>query len=145
MKLQMNGIFCLLVVAAASAASPRALAKVNLVEATQKTTESQIRRLIEPLLEKYCPEQCKLMSVNSVVEIATPDEVAPGFDEVDRAPAASLDLSPTSARIKILMDDKVGPVSRGKLLELVQQVFGHLGLSRQNRYPVSALSCSRWN
>lgn len=108
------GISCML-------SGPQAWAKGNRVEATQKSSEDQVRRLIEPLLDKYCPEQCKLLSVNTTVDVATPDSVAPGFDDVDTSSTASTELAPSGARIKILMDDKVGPVSRGKLLELVQQ------------------------
>ena len=121
MKSRMKSLGIFTLVALGIASPSLAQAKVNLVEATQKTSESQIRRLIEPLLEKYCPEQCKLLSVNSTVEIATPDEVAPGFDEIEGTAATSAELAPSSARIKILMDDKVGPISRGKLLDLVQQ------------------------
>jgi flagellar motor switch protein FliG len=91
------------------------------VDSTKRTAEDQIRRLIEPLLDKYCPDQCKLLSVNATVEVATPDTVAPGFDDVERSPASDTELTPSGARIKLLMDDKVGPVSRGKLIELVQQ------------------------
>jgi flagellar motor switch protein FliG len=95
--------------------------KGNRVESTQRNAEEQVRRLVEPLLDKYCPEQCKLLAVNAQVEVATPETIAPGFDEVDTSSAAMTELAPSGARIKILMDDKVGPVSRGKLLELVQQ------------------------
>ena len=104
-----------------AAAGPAAWAKGNRVEVTQRSSEDQIRRLIEPLLDKYCPEQCKLLSVSTTVDVATPDSVAPGFDDVDTSSTASTELAPSAARIKILMDDKVGPVSRGKLIDLVQQ------------------------
>lgn len=104
--------------------------KGNRVESTQRNAEEQVRRLVEPLLDKYCPEQCKLLAVNAQVEVATPETIAPGFDEVDTSSAAMTELAPSGARIKILMDDKVGPVSRGKLLELVQQYLETL------EYPV---------
>lgn len=94
-------------------------AKLNAVELTQKNAEHQIRQLIEPLLDKYCRDQCKLLSVNVAVDLAVPDEVAPGFDEIQVSREGQ--LAPSSARIKLLMDDKVGPVSRGKLVELLQR------------------------
>jgi flagellar motor switch protein FliG len=96
-----------------------AFSRENLVDTTKKSTETQIRHLVEPLLDKYCHEQCKLLSVTTTVEVSTPDSVAPGFDEVETT--RTVDLSPTSARIKMLIDDKVGSVSRAKLLELIGQ------------------------
>src|SRR4051794_22691108 len=78
-----------LALAALSALSPQgAEAKVNAVELTQKAAENQVRRLIEPVLDKYCRDECKLLSVSASVDIATPEELSPGFDETDsRAPA----------------------------------------------------------
>ncbi len=104
------------------AARPQSAA--NAVESTQRQSETQVRALIEPLLEKYCHDECKLMSVTASVDVAVPDEVSPGFDDMD--PQAASRLAPSSARIKVLMDDKVGPVSRRKLLDLVQQYLDTL-------------------
>jgi flagellar motor switch protein FliG len=101
-----------------------AQARISLVESTQKNTETQIRHMVEPLLEKYCHEECKLLSVTSTVDISVPDEVSPGFDEAEVKQSA--DLAPSSARVKILMNDRVGPVSRTKLIELMQQFLGTL-------------------
>ena len=99
---------------------PRVLhARVNSVEITEKTAEKQIRNILEPLLEKYCHDQCRLMSVRVKVGLAVPDEVAPGFDDI--GPSGGQDLAPTEAHVKLLVDDKVGPVSQGKLLDLLHQ------------------------
>ncbi|MGK5084520.1 hypothetical protein WDW37_14590, partial [Bdellovibrionota bacterium FG-1] len=100
-------------------------AKYSAVETVQKNTEAQVRRLVEPILDKYCQESCKLLSVNTIVDMATPDEVAPGFDEVEGTSKAA-ELAPSSARVKLLIDDKVGPISRQKLTELVQQFLDTL-------------------
>jgi flagellar motor switch protein FliG len=105
--------------------SGSAEAKVNAVEITQKTAETQIRHLLEPLLDKYCHDECKLMGVTVTVDLANQEEVAPGFDELE-VTGKSNDLAPSSGRVKILMNDKVGPVSRTKLLELVQQYLDTL-------------------
>lgn len=105
-----------------------ALAKLNLVEVTQKQAETQVRRLVEPLLDKFCRDQCKLLSVNTTVDIAVPEEIAPGFDDV--VAQSDRGLAPTGARIKLLIDDKVGPISRGKLTDLIQQYLDTL------EYPV---------
>lgn len=89
------------------------------VQAVQDSAESRIRRVIEPLLDKYCRDQCKLLTVSVSADIAVPEETAPGFDEI---PAVDKDaLAPTSARIKLLFDDKFGTVSRGRLIDLIQQ------------------------
>lgn len=98
--------------------------RLNLVELTQKQAENQVRHLIEPLLDRYCRDQCKLLSVNVTVDIAVPEEVAPGFDDV--VVQSDKDLAPTNARLKLLIDDKVGPISRGKLVELLQQYLDTL-------------------
>jgi len=89
------------------------------VESVQRNAEHQIKSLLEPLIEKYCHDECKLMSVTATVDLVTPDELAPGFDDVD--PRGAAKLAPSSARIKMLMDEKIGPVSRTKMLELIQQ------------------------
>lgn len=95
------------------------------IEAVQRAAETQVRRLVEPLLDKYCQESCKLLSVSSTVDLATPEQVAPGFDEIEGSVKAG-ELTPSSARIKLLIDDKVGPVSRQKLTELLQQFLDTL-------------------
>ncbi len=101
-----------------------ARAQLSPVEIVKKTAETQIRHLVEPLLDRYCREECRLLSVHATIDVATPEEVAPGFDEIDSSKAA--DLAASSAVLKLLIDDKVGPVSRSKLLELVQQFLDTL-------------------
>ncbi len=99
-------------------------ASVNVLEVTQKTAENQIRHLLEPLLDKYCHDECKLMSVNVTLDVSTPEGIAPGFDDLEVKKGN--ELTPSSAKIKILIDDKVGPVSRSKLLDLIQQYLDTL-------------------
>jgi flagellar motor switch protein FliG len=99
-------------------------AKTTSIHSVQRLTELKIRNLIEPVLEKYCPDQCKLMSVSTEVDLAVQDELSPGFADEELATANELEAS--SGRIKLLMDDKIGPVSRSKLLELVQQFLDTL-------------------
>lgn len=93
-------------------------------EATARQAENQIRTLIEPVLDKYCREDCKLMSVNVDVELDTSNELAPGFDDID--PKSASAVAPSGGRVKIMMDEKVGPISRGTLLELVQRFLDNL-------------------
>jgi flagellar motor switch protein FliG len=98
-------------------------------ETVQKSTENQVRRLVDPLLEKYCHDQCKLLSVSVQVDLNIPETTAPGFDEPP--PVGPDSLAPTSAKMKILMADKIGAVSRSKLLELIQRYLDTLD------YPVT--------
>ena len=98
----------------ANAAKPQ-----SALEATKRAAESQVRNTIEPILNKYCHEECKLMSVNASVDVSTPEHLAPGFDDID--PKGAGDLTATSAEAKILIDEKIGPVSKSKILDLVQQ------------------------
>ncbi len=98
-------------------------------ETVQKTTEAQIRRLVDPLLDKYCRDQCKLLSVSVQVDLNVPEASAPGFDEPP--PVGPDSLAPTSAKMKILIADKIGAVSRGKLIELIQRYLDTLD------YPVT--------
>jgi|GEM_PF-1998772 len=101
-----------------------AQATVSATAAAERTAELQIRNLIEPLLDKYCHDECKLLAVSATVDLDTPDEIAPGFDDID--PRSQLELVPSSGKIKMLIDEKVGPISRTKLLELVQQYLDTL-------------------
>lgn len=108
--------------------SHSAEAKINSVEMAQKTAENHIRKLLEPELEKYCQNSCKLMGIQVVIDLATPSQVAPGFDDLEIKQTS--DLAPSSARIKLLIDDKIGPNSRTNLLEYLQQYLDTL------EYPV---------
>lgn len=89
------------------------------IERIKKTTELQVKNLIEPVVNKYCNDQCKILAVDTTVDVQIPDEVAPGFEEVGGVTESR--LAPSSAKIKLLMDEMIGPVSRGKLIELLQQ------------------------
>ena len=102
--------------------------KINSSEIEKKTAEIQIRHIIDPILEKYCHDQCKLMNVIVSIDLATNDALSPGFDDFESKRES--DFAPASAKVKMLIDDKVGPVSRGKLLDLIQQYLDTL------EYPV---------
>lgn len=93
------------------------------LELARKNGEVQIRNLVEPVLSKYCQDECRLMGVNIDVDTKVADELAPGFED---APSTANELEPTGGRIRLLISDKVGPVSRGKLLELIQQFLDTL-------------------
>ncbi len=98
-------------------------ARASSIELIQKTAENQVRNLLEPVLEKYCRDECKLMNISAAVDVSVKDQVQPGYDDVDGQAAS---LAPSSARIKLLINEKVGPVSRRKLLDLLQQYLDTL-------------------
>jgi flagellar motor switch protein FliG len=129
-----------------SSALARSGGSLNAVDQTKHVAEAQVKNLLEPLLDKYCRDECKLMGVTATVDLATPDEIAPGFDEID--PKGAMDLAPSSAQVKLLIDEKVGPVSRGKLMELIQQYLDTLDfpvkiVTQTTRFPQPQGSAGR--
>ncbi len=98
------------------------------IENAKRLAEGQLRRLVEPLVEKYGGDDVKIMSVSATVDLATPEELEPGFSDSD--PGLQARLVPTDGTIKLLMDEKLGPVTRRKLLDLMQQYLDTL------EYPV---------
>lgn len=97
-------------------------------EVAKNKAESQVRNLLEPLLDRYCISQCKIINVLADVEYQVPDEISPGFDELD---PSAFSLEPTSVRVRMLVDSMIGPVSRGKLLNLLRDHLNAL------EYPVT--------
>ncbi len=104
-------------------------------ERVAKAAESQIHQILDPLLEGYCQTDaagmpsCKILQVSVQVDRESQAALAPGFDDI-RAPAA-IKLVPRSAQLRLLVDTKIGPVSRRKLLEIVDQYLSILN------YPVT--------
>lgn len=129
MMLRPRFIIFIMTVLAVLVEHPTAFASKNAAKVKQQA-ESGIRQIIEPLLSQYCGQRCKILSVNSEVEIVVPDELAPGFEEVTLG-TTSLQVAPQSASAKILIDEMFGPVSRKNLLELLQKHLSGLG------YPVN--------
>ncbi|CAM6055133.1 unnamed protein product [Sphagnum tenellum] len=104
--------------------STHALAGASQLEFAKKTASDQIHHLLEPILDKYCHDSCKLLGVHITIEPGgRAQDILPGFDEgLDD----SNTLTPSQAAVKLLIDDKLGPVSRDKLLELIQQFLDTL-------------------
>ncbi|MEO5971293.1 MAG: hypothetical protein ABIQ95_15310, partial [Bdellovibrionia bacterium] len=122
-----NRFYLFISIALISTLSPLSFAAPNAIEIAKKTAENQIRHLLEPLVDKYCHEACRLMNINVEIDHAVTQEFSPGFDDELRN---ANEYAPASASVKLLIDDKVGPVSRNKLLELLQQFLDTL------EYPV---------
>lgn len=108
----------LLVLALLALAPDAALAaKLTEQEMLSLKAESQVKGLIEPLLERYCRDDCKLISVRSSIDVEVPEDTAPGFDDMESG--GGMRLAPSRAIAKILIDERVGPISRAKLLDML--------------------------
>ncbi len=123
--------FLLWAMPAAEVSAARVGSAGGALENAKRLAEGQLRRLVEPLVEKYGGDDVKIMSVSASVDLATPEELEPGFSESD--PGVQARLVPTEGTIKLLMDEKLGPVTRRKLLDLMQQYLDTL------EYPVKVV------
>ena len=93
----------------------------------KKQGEQEIRHVVEPLLDQYCHDQCKIIHVETEVDLSVGDLTTPGFE--DGAGRAS--LAPASGKINILIDENVGVKNLAKITDLIKE---HL---RSLDYPVS--------
>lgn len=132
--MNLRGLTLSILVAFALAAPSISANAAESREQVARTAERQIRQLVEPLLERYCQSEssglpsCKLLQVRVDVDLDAGSALAPGFDDLD--PKTAVRLAPTQGSIKVLIDEKIGPVSRSKLVELVEQYLETL------EYPV---------
>ncbi len=88
-------------------------------EALKKEYQLKVQKIVEPILAKYCPDQCKLLGVTIQVDLAHPDSVQPGFDDLNVL--EKTELEPAAGSLKILMDEKLGPNSRTRINDLIQE------------------------
>ena len=59
------------------------------------------------------------MNIHVNLDLPNSESISPGFDDTDSQ--RGNELAPSSAQVKLLVDDKVGPTSRDKLLTFIQQ------------------------
>ncbi len=118
-----------------------------------KGAERQIRQILEPLLEGYCQmdaaglPSCKILKVDVQVDRASAVPLAPGFEEAEAVRGAD-SLAPKSASMTLLVDSRIGPVSRRKLLDIVDQYLSVLSYpvmveSRTASFPQPAASAGK--
>ncbi len=86
---------------------------------------SEVKKVIEPILKKYCDDQCKLLSSQAQVTVAVPDELEPGFD-INLQNGGNPEIEVSEVKVNLLIGDLVGPNSKKKLLELIDQHFEDL-------------------
>jgi hypothetical protein len=113
-----SAVFTLALVLTSSNVSGQRLTPVD---QAKHQASLKVSEVINPLLAKYCNEQCKVLGVDVELDLLIPHEIAPGFDEISAATSAK--LAPVSANVKLLVDEMIGPISRQKLLDLINEHF----------------------
>jgi flagellar motor switch protein FliG len=93
-------------------------------EALQKSSQMAIRGILDPIVEKYCPKTCRVLSISSLIQPAVHDSLSPGFDEID--PKKLSDLEIDQVKVKLVFDEKMSESARTQLTSLMNQSF--LGL-----------------
>ncbi|MBS1959438.1 MAG: hypothetical protein JST80_08205 [Bdellovibrionales bacterium] len=93
----------------------------------KKKAENDIRGLVQPVLDQYCHDQCKIIHIESEVDIAVDDEVAPGFEEE----IGKVALAPASGKIRLLIDEGMAVGTRNKILTLLKEHLDTLDYSVQ--------------
>ena len=81
--------------------------------------ERDVRNTIEPVLQKYCPEECRLLAVKAEVASGGGELLSPGFDE---SPSDD-ELAIERVEVKLLLDDRLGKVRRARITDLLNQLF----------------------
>jgi len=142
----------LLVASAAISSLPARAEGDDPRERVAKAAEVQIHQILDPLLEGYCQTDaagmpsCKILQVSVQVDRENQASLAPGFDDI-RSQSA-IKLVPKSAQLRLLVDTRIGPVSRRKLLEIVDQYVSILNYpvtvdTRTASFPQPAASAGR--
>ncbi len=124
------GLVAQLILGLMSGLVPDAYSKNLGPKEVKRRTEQEVRTQVEPVLNRYCKDQCKLLGVEASIDLSVDESLAPGFDDMGGG-SSETEVVATGVRVKILMDESIGSQSRNKFTELVQK---HLeGLE----YPVS--------
>jgi flagellar motor switch protein FliG len=83
----------------------------------KKHGEESIRKIVEPVLNQYCHEQCQIIHIDTEVDLAVDDLTTPGFEET----SGKATLAPASGTVRILMDDALGAQTRAKISDLLKE------------------------
>ena len=106
----MKMIFTLLVMlpSLAFAAAPSTLE-------VKKKSESEIRQIVDSVLNQYCHEQCKIISISAEVDRAVQEEGSPGFEDQ----VGMISLAPASGKVDLLMDKFLAENRRKQVTDMV--------------------------
>jgi flagellar motor switch protein FliG len=131
---------------AANSARAKDTGTTGAIESVKKTARAQIHAIVDPVFSKYCSDECKLLSIDVDVDVANAESIAPGFDEVDASTRG--ELEPASAEMKVLIDEKIGPNTRMRVLDLVNRYLETLDYAvkvstKTARFPSPAESATK--
>ena len=140
--------FLTLFLLAVTSATARDTGTTAAIESVKKTARTQIHAIIDPVFTKYCNEECKLLGIDVEIDVANADTISPGFDEVDASTRG--ELEPSSAEVKVLIDEKIGPNTRTRVMDLVNRYLETLDYpvkiaTKTARFPSPAESATRVN
>lgn len=101
-----------------------ALAANTDIENIQKSTETRIRNLLEPVINQYCNNDCKLLSIETNFDPIRTQKTQPGLADINLEKKRKLKLS--SAKISLLLNKKAQPSEQKKLISLFNHFLGTL-------------------
>jgi flagellar motor switch protein FliG len=118
------------------------------IESVKKTARTQIHAIVDPVFAKYCNDECKLLSIDVEIDVSSAESIAPGFDEIDASTRG--ELEPASAEMKVLIDEKIGPNTRLRVMDLVGRYLETLDYpvkiaTKTARFPSPAESAAKVN
>jgi flagellar motor switch protein FliG len=93
-----------------------ALAAPSTIE-VKKSGESQIKQVVEPIVEKYCHDQCRIVHVETEVDLAVDDLTTPGFEDG----GGKVTLAPAAGKIKLLIDENLGSKNRSMVVDMIKE------------------------
>ncbi len=107
----------------------------------KKHGEQEIKQVIEPIVEKYCHEQCRVVHIETEVDLAVDDLTTPGFEDG----GGKVTLAPASGKVKLLIDENLGSKNRGMIIDLMKEHFLSLNFPveldvKVSRFPQPASS-----
>jgi len=116
------------------------------IESVKKTARTQIHQIVDPVFTKYCADECKLLAIDVEIDVSSAETFAPGFDEIDAGSRG--ELEPASAELKVLIDEKIGPNTRSRILDLVSRTLETLDYpvkvsTKTTRFPSPAESAAK--
>jgi hypothetical protein len=94
----------------------RAMATPSTLD-VKKRGESEIRKVVEPVLNQYCREQCQIIHIDTEIDLAVDDLTTPGFEDG----GGRATLAPASGKVRLLMDESLGSQTRSKIADLLKE------------------------
>ncbi len=82
----------------------------------RKKGELDVRNIVEPLLNQFCHDQCKVINVDVDVDIAAEEDSLIGFEST----GGKATLAPAGAKVKLLMDSNLGKQTEYKITEILK-------------------------